>query len=243
MSKLSKDEKRRYQIVSRIMGILMRIGNVCCWIGVVGVIMSAIAAAVIAPNIKIDSTNKEITLFDKTSSYTIKDRDFEFGDDESRVTVKNNTVTVSENGKEVVSVKLSDGSLNEIEKFIETDAPKILAVLPYVLFLTAIFVALMALTLGHGARVFKNIAKQDTPFTEENIERTEKSFKYMLASLVLAFVINFIMSLTTNFASTSSALGTSISGVLMLYVAIYILKAGYENVDKKAEKKEKAENK
>ena len=86
--------------------------------------MIAAFASIIAPNIKIDSTNKEITFFDKTSSYTIKDKDFDYGDEEGRVTIKDNVVTISSKDSDVLSVKLSDNSITEIEKFIENDVPK-----------------------------------------------------------------------------------------------------------------------
>ena len=31
---LKEEHKKNYKVVSRILGILMRIANVCCWIGV-----------------------------------------------------------------------------------------------------------------------------------------------------------------------------------------------------------------
>jgi len=232
MSKISKEEKKRYQVVSRILGVLMRIANVCCWVGVGCTVIAAIAASIIAPNINIDSTNKEITLFDKTSSYTIKDKDFDYGDEEGRVAIKDNVVTISSKDSDVLSVKLSDNSITEIEKFIENDVPNLLKVLPFVLMLTAVLLGAYALALGHGASVFKNIAKEDTPFTKDNIERTEKSFKYMIAALILTFVIDIIMVAASGFKANIGFETTSITGILAIYVTIYIFKAGYQLEDK-----------
>lgn len=233
MSKLSKEEKKRYQIVSRILGIFMRIANVCCWIGVGGVVVAALLASVLVPNIKIDSANKEISLFDKTSSYTIKGQEFELGGEDGGVTIKDNVVTISGKDSDVVSVKLSDNSLNEIEKVIENDVPRILNVLPFVLVLTAVLLGVYALALGHGASVFRNIAKEETPFIKENIERTEKSFRYMFAAFILTFVIDLIMAVATGFKSNIGMETASITGLLTIYVSIYILKAGYQLGDKK----------
>ncbi|MBP5675256.1 hypothetical protein J6W91_02910 [Candidatus Saccharibacteria bacterium] len=242
MGKLTKEERKNYQIVSRILGVLLRIGSVFCWIGVVGVVIAAIASAVVAPNVKVDKDSKEITLFDKTSSYTIKDKSLEFGDDENgRVIIKDNTISVVDKGSDVLSVKISDKSLEEIEKFIENDMMKLLAVLPFVLVLVAVLVALYAITLGHGARILKNIANDETPFAKDNIDRTEKAFKYMLAGIVLAFAVDMILTFASGLKASFNLEMTSITTVLGLYVLVYIFKAGYHLSDGKAEKAEKAE--
>ena len=236
MAKISKEEKKRYQIVSRILGILMRIANVCCWIGVGGVVIGAIITSIIVPNIKIDSTNKEISLFDKTASYTINGQDFEYGDEDGRITIKDNVVTIANSNTEFVSVKLSDESLKELENVIENDVPKILAVTPFVLMMTAVLLGAYALALGHGASVFKNIAEKDTPFIKDNIERTERSFKYLIVGLILTFAINLTMAIATGFKTNVGSETVSITSILGMYVLIYIFKAGYQLSDKKDEK-------
>ncbi len=239
MAKISKEEKKRYQVVSRILGVLMRIANVCCWIGVGGVVIGAVATSIIAPNIKIDSTNKEISLFDKTASYTINGQDFEYGDEDGRITIKDNVVTIADSNTEFVSMKLSDESINEIEKFIENDMPRILAVIPFVLMMTAVLLGAYALALGHGANVFKNIAKEDTPFVKDNVERVEKTFKYLIIGFILTFAINLTMAIATGFRTNIGGETISITSVLGFYVLVYIFKAGYQLSDNKTEKTEK----
>ena len=233
MGKISKEEKKRYQIVSRILGILMRIANVCCWVGVGGVVAAAIAMSIIAPNVQIDASSKEISLFGKSASYTINGQDFDYGDEDGRITIKDNVVTITSNDAEFVSVKLSEDSLKELEKVVENDVPRILAVTPFVLMMTAVLLGAYALALGHGANVFKNIANEDTPFVKDNVERVEKTFKYLIIGFILTFAINLTMAIATGFKTNIGGETISITSVLGFYVLVYIFKAGYQLSDGK----------
>ena len=230
MSKrLKEEEARSYRIVSRILGVITRIGSIGCWIGAFGVLIATVAVAIIAPNIKIDSDNKEITLFDKTSSYTIRDKEFELGDGDEKVVVKNNEVLIGENGSSI-NIKLSDEDINKIEEFIENDALRILAVLPFALAAATVAVVFIALALGNGASVLKNVATKKTPFTKENIDRTEKIAKFLIISYAITLVANLIMSIVAR--TTANLNFGSIFSILFVYVFVYILKAGYQLEDK-----------
>ncbi len=236
--KLKSDEAKNYKIVSRILGIIVRIGNVCCWIGVVGVAIAAITTAIIAPNVKIDSVKKEITLFNQTSSYTIKDKDLEIvGDENDKVIIKDNTVSIINDDAEVLSIKLSNESLTQIEEFVEDDAMKILAVLPYTLAFAAVALSLIALALGHVAKVLKNVAVKKTPFEKDNATRLEKAAKYFLISFCITLVCNLVMSIVSD-GKAINVNGGSISAILGLYVLVYVFKYGASVEGKKEERKD-----
>ena len=240
MSKISKEEKKKYQIVSKILWVLTRIGNICCWIGVGAVALATLATAIIAPNFKVNADTKEVTLFDNTASYTIRDKDVVFGEeDKDYVTIKDNVLTVKNEGTEVISMKISNETIDEVEKFIEEKAPNVAVALPFALAGVTALLIYTALILGHGAVIFKNIATKKTPFVKDNITRSEKAFKYMIFTLILAFVVDLIMTLASGLNASMSFEVTSISGILGTYVMIYIFKAGYQL----EEAKEKAEDK
>ena len=230
--KLKTEDAKKYQIVSRILGILMRIGNVCCWIGAVAVACTAIACSVIVPNIKIDRDAKEISAFDKSYSYDFREKEIEIGEGDEKIVIKDNEIKLGENGS-VFSVKFSDDSIKEIEKFIENDAMRILAALPYVLVLATASIVFTALALGHGASVLKNIATKKTPFIDENVTRLEKLAKYLIISYVITFACNFAMTLIADGKSVNLSASGSISVILGVYVAIYVLKSGIANETKK----------
>ena len=240
MSKLKTEEKRKYQIVSRILGVLTRIGSVFCWIGAIAVLVGVAVTATLAANVKIDREKKEISVFDQAVNYEIRNKDFEFSDKDLKIVVKDNIITATKKDNEIASVKISNMSIDNIESFIENDLARIIAVLPYILTMVAVLLGLYAMSLGHGASVFKNIAKEETPFIKDNIVRTEKAFKYLVISLILSFIINLACTLTTKIESNNITFSvTSISGILSTFVLIYIFKSGYKGDDKKAEKEEK----
>jgi hypothetical protein len=93
--KLKTEDAKKYQIVSRILGILMRIGNVCCWIGAVAVACTAIACSIIVPNIKIDRDAKEISAFDKSYSYDFREKEIEIGEGDEKIVIKDNEINIS----------------------------------------------------------------------------------------------------------------------------------------------------
>ncbi len=244
MSEISKEEKRKYQIVSKILWVLTRIANVCCWIGVGCVALATIAVSIISPNVEIDKSKKEITLFDNSTSYTIRDKEFEIGEGDDKVIVKDNSLTVLNDGDDVVSVKLSNSNLDQIEEFIEDKLPRVLAVLPFVLIGVTALLVCTAIMLNHAANIFKNIAKKKTPFIKDNITRTEKAIKYMITTVILAFCIDLVMTLATSIDASMTVEVTSISTILITYVALYIFKSGYQldGGNKKEAKEEEKED-
>ena len=237
--KLKKEETKNYKLVSKILGILTRIGSVFCWIGAVALAIVAVGAAIVAPNLKVNRDSKEITLFGETASYDIRDKEIEIGEGDQKVIIKNNEITIGEDGS-VVDIKLSDMSIDKIENFIENDAVKFISALPYVLTMVFIGVLFTALALGHCATVLKNIANKETPFTKENIECTEKAARYLIVSYAVVLIANLILDLVIDTNTYHLNLG-SITVILGLYIAVYILKYGYSIESKKAVKVEKLE--
>ena len=209
MGKLKTEDKKRYQLVSRITGIIFRIGNICAWIGVVGCLMGAGVVAMIAPNIEVNSETKTIKIFDEEQSYKIE----------------NNTVELGEGA----TITLGNEAIDFINKFLEEDLGKILNIATVSLFVLTILIALIALELGHGARIFKNIAEEDTPFTEENTERIDKVFKLMLAGVILAFALDMFVMIVSGGSFNFGIEGTSITGLLCIYILSYVFKSGLEN--------------
>ncbi len=239
MSKLSEKEKKDYKLVAKILGVILRIANICCWVGVGGVVIATIASAIIAPNVKVNSDQKEISLFDRTASYQIKDRALEFGDENDKVKVENNTVTVFQKDEEVLSIKISESNIEEVEKFIENDLTKTLAVIPFVLVVVVVLLIFLALSLAHGAKLCFSIGKEEIPFTKDNITHAQKIFSYMLVGFVLSFVVDIILTIATGVSSTFSYEITSVATMFGAYIMVYVFKSGYEL--KGGDKKEKAD--
>lgn len=232
--KLKEEDAKKYKIVARILGIFTRIGSVFCWIGMVAVVAVTILMAVIAPNLKIDRSAKEIELFGNKGSYTIRDKEYNYSENDEIFAIKDNEIKFSK-GETAISVKLSESDIEKIEGFVENDAMKVVAALPFVLAMAAVAIAFTALALGHCASVLKNIATKETPFIEENVTRSEKAAKYLLISFAITLVADLTMSLITNYSRTSFT-ASSITTILGLYVAVYVFKSGIALGVKKTEK-------
>jgi hypothetical protein len=229
MSEITKEEKQRYQVVSKIVSVVLRVGNVLCWIGAGALVLVTLLAAVLAPNVSVDKDKKEISFFDEKSSYTIKDKEFEAGDDNGRIIFKDNRLAIyNKDETEILSFNITDGTIEEFNKLVEEELPKFISALPFTLFFATIVVIFTAMILGHGSRIFKNIATKKTPFVKDNITRADKAFKYSIVSAVAATIANIVFTVmvgaTTNYIISVSA----IVEILVLYVVIYIFRAGYQ---------------
>lgn len=232
--KLKEEDAKKYKVVARILGVLTRIGSIFCWIGMGAVVLVTILMAVVAPNLKIDRSAKEIELFGNKGSYTIRDKEYSYSEDDVNFAIKDNTIKFNK-GETAIAVKLSEEDIEKIEGFVENDAMKVIAALPFVLAMAAVAIAFASLALGHCASVLKNIATKETPFIEENVERSEKAAKYLLISFAITLVANLTMSLITNYSNSSFSF-SSITTILGLYVLVYIFKSGIALGTKKAEK-------
>lgn len=215
--KLTDKDKKDYKLTSKIIGILARIGNVFCWISAVLLLVCAGIVGVIAPNFSVNEKEKTITIFDQKKSYKIEKNEFSFGDGEDKFTIS-----------------LSDKTISEIEHFIEKDASRIITAAPFLLLGLAASIVILAFVLSNVAHIFKNIAKEDTPFTEENINRTEKIEKMLIAILLISTAIDIAFNIITKGRININSGITSIFTVLVVYVAAYILKSGYALENKKS---------
>jgi hypothetical protein len=230
--KLKEEDAKKYRIVSRVLGVITRIGAIFCWIGAVAVALVAVCAAIVAPNIKIDSEAKEITLFDSTANYDIKGKDLEIGEGENKIAVKDGKIII---GDRDTSIQLSDADIKTIEDFIENDVMKFIAASPYVFTLIFVSILFVALALGHCASTLKNIATKESPFIQDNIDRTERAAKYVLISLVVVFIANFILDIVMDVRGYRFDF-SSVVTILGLYVAVYVFKYGLSLETKKKEK-------
>lgn len=230
--KLKEEDAKKYRIISRVLGVITRIGAIFCWIGAVAVALVAVCAAIVAPNIKIDSEAKEITLFDSTANYDIKGKDLEIGEGENKIAVKDGKIII---GDRNTSIQLSDADIKTIEDFIENDVMKFIAASPYVFTLIFVSILFVALALGHCASTLKNIATKESPFIQDNIDRTEKAAKYFLISLVVVFIANFILDIVMDVRGYRFDF-SSVVTILGLYVAVYVFKYGLSLEAKKKEK-------
>lgn len=228
MSEITKEEKKRYQVVSRIISVVLRVANVLCWIGAGALVVCTVCMAAIAPNISINKDKKEISFFDDTTSYTIKDKEFEVGDKGERVTLKDNRLSIYNNDSEVFALTITEDAIAELDKLVEEELPKIINALPISMLFVSIVTVATALILGHGSRVFKNIATKKTPFIKDNITRISKAFKYSIASAVAATLANLVFAIIVGTTHNYIIEISAIVEVLILYVAIYIFRAGYQ---------------
>ena len=207
MKKISKEDKKKYQTVSRIAGVFTKIGEVFCYIGAVGCLVGAGVLGILSPNLSVDTENKKINLFDESISYEIKDHDLTLG--ETKITI-------------------GDKELDAFNEFIEKDLGHLISLAIAAMSSGLILLVVTAIMLNHSAKVFKNIAMEDTPFTEENITHIEKVFRYMIIAFCISIISSVVMELIMENTAKANVSGGSIVGILGTYVLIYIFKAGYQ---------------
>ena len=211
-AKLNEKNQKNLKLLSKITYILAKIFKVFSVIAIVSTTILIIGSYILIPNIKIDTKNKTITIFDKKYDYKYKDLelDIDTSDDE------NITFNYTLNEKEIV------------EKFInESDLYKesLITMLGLGLILSCFFLFKL---LGYIEKLFVNIHNNDTPFTEDNIDHIKNIglfyILYALIPLIPEILIALIFKLDINVRVNS----ISYLLVLIIGVAYYIFKYGYE---------------
>ncbi len=115
-----------------------------------------------------------------------------------------------------------------IETLENTDKTKLIVCieLGFVFALASIIVARMI--LRRIEKLFKNINKEDTPFTDVNVELLKKIGALMIWSLVLTNLVLIPFDLIDDSNVQLSIRGYSVIEILFVYVAAYIFEYGYK---------------
>ena len=217
---IEKGKQRKLKVLSKIIFIVTKIAKIFLYITIPFIVLGMVVVPILMN--KIDIKNDKIILKDKGNIISIVDKN-----DKLVINVKDVKVTDVTNAKEISAIKdfLNNNSNSSLTAACEV-------ALSFAL-ITVIFAILL---LRHVEKLFKNINKNDTPFTYDNACHIRKIAIIMIINIVLPAislaVIELILKIDLNVH-----FGTySLIEILSLFVLTYIFEYGCE-LQKKSKSK------
>lgn len=198
----------RLKTLSTIVSVLSKIGKIFCFIGIAGLIIFAVVSSFIAKGINFKK--HEIKIADQVIKYEIKDDD----------------LTVYLNGEEQ-DIDFKVTGLNDVSKKLEEfTSTKITTACLVFAGGEILILIVMAIFLGKISKLFKNISKEDTPFTSDNTVLIHEIANNLVVLFIIPIVLSAALNLIVKFDINLNISFTSITLILVTYVASIIFEYG-----------------
>ena len=213
---LEEKKQKRLKLFSKIVSIISSIGKIGCIIGVAGLTIAMLVVPFVTSNIKV--SNNVLKVFGEEIKY-------ERTDEKIKLTYKDETHDIT--GKtEVFALNnvldyLEDNNLNKVTLTAEIVFAGAFATLVIVFFM-----------LNNLKKIAKNINRNETPFTIDNIDYLRKIGYYLIVLLILPFVISLIIQVILG---VDYKISFNFSGLTIIFIA-FILSYVFEYGSKLQEK-------
>ena len=216
IGKLEEKKQKNLKGISKAIYILAKIMRVFCIIGIVGITIGIVTVGVVGSSVKLDPKNKQIEVFKEKYKYEIND----------------NKITIIDSNNKIDTFDIEDLDIINLNKFLEkigNHESSYYVILAEVFMTFALLMLIITvLILKTAAKLFKNINKDDTPFTLENTEYIKRIAKYMIVAMILTIISSITFSVLTGGNIKSSISLTNIVYILVVFAIAYIFEYGYE---------------
>ena len=209
--KLNRREQRSLRVISKIVSIVAKILKVLMIIVIPFIVLVMIIVPVVVKHVEVK--NNEISWVDKGKQITIRNG-------ENKLEVVHNDKVVAESVGTSIDFKVFD-SIKKNSK------SAIIASFEAGMLLALFEVIFVMIILNNVEKLFRNISREDTPFTLENVIRVRRIAYFMAFTLIFGVVqqIPFAMLIDAD----HSGRGTfNITELLIVFASMYIFKYGYE---------------
>ena len=207
---IEKDKQRKLKVLSKIIYILAKIGKILTYIAIPFIVLGMVVIPMLMN--KIDIKNDRIILKDKGNVISIVEKN-----DKLTINIKDAKVA------EVTSAK----DISKIKDFFNNNSKgTIIAAGETALAFALISIVLAILLLRRVEKLFKNINKNDTPFTYDNVEHIRRIAFLMIISIILPAVATAVIELILK-VDLNIHFGTyNLIEILSIYVLVYVFEYG-----------------
>ena len=207
---IEKDKQRKLKVLSKIIYILAKIGKILTYIAIPFIVLGMVVIPMLMN--KIDIKNDRIILKDKGNIISIVEKN-----DKLVINVKDAKVA------EVTSAK----DISKIKDFFNNNSKgTIIAAGETALGFALISIIIAILLLRRVEKLFKNINKNDTPFTYDNVEHIRRIAFLMIISIILPAVASAVIELILKVDLNIHFGAYNLIEILALYVLVYIFEYG-----------------
>lgn len=210
IAKLNKQEQKKVKILSKILSIFGKIGNIVTKVGIGIVTFIMIITPILISNIDI----KEDKLISSGNIITITE-------------IEDGIKLTSTENEHIVIGNINNKNIDKIKKAYNKYDKKILITLLETSFASLIvFLIFIGNVFKHLENLFKNINEGDTPFTLENVNHIKKMSYYMIAAIITSTIGTGLFSISMATEDIDINLFNIIE-IIFLYAMSYIFEYGY----------------
>lgn len=210
IAKLNKQEQKKVKILSKILSIFGKIGNIVTKVGIGIVTFIMIITPILISNIDI----KEDKLISSGNIITITE-------------IENGIKLTSTENEHIVIGNINNKNIDKIKKAYNKYDKKILITLLETSFASLIvFLIFIGNVFKHLENLFKNVNEGDTPFTLENVNHIKKMSYYMIAAIITSTIGTGLFSISMATEDIDINLFNIIE-IIFLYAMSYIFEYGY----------------
>ena len=207
---IEKDKQRKLKVLSKIIYILAKIGKILTYIAIPFIVLGMVVIPILMN--KIDIKNDRIILKDKGNSISIVEKN-----DKLTINVKDAKVA------EVTSAK----DISKIKDFFNNNSKgTIIAAGETALAFALISIIIAIILLRRVEKLFKNINKNDTPFTCDNVEHIRRIAFLMIINIIIPAVASAVIELILKVDLNIHFGAYNLIEILALYVLVYIFEYG-----------------
>ena len=207
---IEKDKQRKLKVLSKIIYILAKIGKILTYIAIPFIVLGMVVIPMLMN--KIDIKNDRIILKDKGNIISIVEKN-----DKLVINVKDAKVA------EVTSAK----DISKIKDFFNNNSKgTIIAAGETALGFALISIIIAILLLRRVEKLFKNINKNDTPFTYDNVEHIRRIAFLMIISIILPAVASAVIEIILKVDLNIHFGAYNLIEILSLYVLVYVFEYG-----------------
>ncbi len=207
---IEKDKQRKLKVLSKIIYILAKIGKILTYIAIPFIVLGMVVIPMLMN--KIDIKNDRIILKDKGNIISIVEKN-----DKLVINVKDAKVA------EVTSAK----DISKIKDFFNNNSKgTIIAAGETALGFALISIIIAILLLRRVEKLFKNINKNDTPFTYDNVEHIRRIAFLMIINIILPAIASAVIELILKVDLNIHFGAYNLIEILALYVLVYIFEYG-----------------
>ena len=207
---IEKDKQKKLKVLSKIIYILAKIGKVLTYIAIPFIVLGMVVIPMLMN--KIDIKNDRIILKDKGNIISIVEKN-----DKLTINIKDAKVA------EVTSAK----DISKIKDFFNNNSKgTIIAAGETALAFALISIIIAILLLRRVEKLFKNINKNDTPFTYDNVEHIRRIAFLMIINIILPAIASAVIELILKVDLNIHFGAYNLIEILSLYVLVYVFEYG-----------------
>jgi len=211
--KFKEEKQKKVKTLSKIIEVVSKIGEICCYVGIALVGLLMIAMPVVLSNIEVKDNQIIVA----------KENVFKLEEKNGKLIIKVGEAIIADESDPVIVAQIKDAlEKNKDHKLLNIGYMEVCLASVIATMIIAVFF------LRHLQKLAKNINQGDTPFTLENVEHIKKMAYFMIALIIVPAISSGLVEGLFHSEVNVEISAFNVMEILFMFVLAYIFEYGYE---------------